>query len=331
MRRSISTRLAEAACSARRLTCAAAAVCCWLWLAQPAAAASLDTLQGQWPALGLKASLAAPTSSTVEQGADLQIRLSSETSASLAIALEDQAHEVRIHVLHRPDTADQLVPGTELLYPDLGFGETLYADAPVGRAILWVIASDKGIFTDSGPTAQHISASVIAKRVEEARAQGTITQVTAARIPIEVVSPALKDYVSAQDFVSFYAVRTRSVSGADRGFRIGFKHNSAELDDWSRKQLEAVGEGMRDPQLASYHFAIEGHTDDTGTPDYNMDLSLRRAQAVRDFLAQQTHVPAARLSTKGFGKTHPAATGTDEAARAQNRRVVIRRLDPSAP
>jgi outer membrane protein OmpA-like peptidoglycan-associated protein len=304
-------------------TIRSAALSCWLFLSAAASAASsLETLQGQWPALGLKASLAAPAIPEVEQGSDLQIRLSGEAPASIAIGLEDASHKVRIYVPRRPGLANQLVPGTELLYPDLGFGETLYADAPVGRAIVWVIASDKAIFADPTAVAEPLASTLLVQRIEEARAQGAVTQVTATRIPIEVVSPALKDFVSAQDFVSFYAVRTRSVSGADRGFRIGFKHNSAELDDWSRKQLEAVGEGMRDPQLAGYRFAIEGHTDDTGTAQYNLDLSLQRAQAVRDFLAQRSHVPA-----QGFGKTHPAAAGTDEGARAQNRRVVIRRLD----
>ncbi len=302
----------------------------WLGLGEAAAAPGLEAYQGQWPDLELKAALAAPAGSQVEQGADLQIRLSSEAPARLAIALEDGAHQVRIYVPHRRGTADQLVPGTEFLYPDLGLGETLYADLPVGHAVVWAIVSDGALFADSAGPGQPMDVATVIRRIGAMRLSGTASHVTVARIPIEVVAPALKDYVSTQDFVSFYAVRTRSVSGADRGFRIGFKHNSAELDEWSRKQLEAVGAGMRDPQLASYRFALEGHTDDQGSQDYNLDLSLRRAQTVRDFLAQQSRIPASRLTTQGFGKEHPAVPGTDEASRAQNRRVVIRRLDDSA-
>jgi outer membrane protein OmpA-like peptidoglycan-associated protein len=298
-------------------------------------AAGLESLQGTWPELGLKSSLVAPSSVQVEEGSDLQIRLATSLTASIAVGLEDATHKVRLHTLGRPDSGDQLVPGSEMLYPDLGYGETFYADVPTGKAVIWVIASDRTIFQPDNPAAMSrtpaLESDALEKQIERARAEGLLSKVTVVRIPIEVVAPAAKEFVSKQDFVSFYAVRTRSVTNADRGFRIGFKHNSAELDDWSRKQLEAVGEGMRDPQLTGYRFAIEGHTDDTGSAQYNLDLSLRRAQAVGDFLAQQTHVPAARLSTKGFGKTQPASVGTDEAARAQNRRVVIRRLDQSAP
>jgi outer membrane protein OmpA-like peptidoglycan-associated protein len=306
-----------------------------LFFARASTAASLETLQGTWPELGLKAALSAPATPEVEQGADLQIRLSADAPANIAIVLEDLAHQVRIYTPHRPGVGEQLIPGTELLYPDLGFGETLYADAPVGRAIIWVIATDKAIFPArteaSGSTSDLVDEAAVARRIGEARSRGAVSQVTVARIPVQVVSPALKDFVSAQDFVSFYAVRTRSVSGADRGFRIGFKRNSAELDAWSRRQLEAVGEGMRDAQLAGYRFAVEGHTDDTGSDQYNLELSVRRAHAVRDFLAQQTRVPTTRLTTQGFGKLRPVAQGSDETVRAQNRRVVIRRLDGATP
>jgi len=72
--------------------------------------------------------------------------------------------------------------------------------------------------------------------------------------------------------------------------------------------------------------AIEGHTDSKGSASYNKDLSLRRAQAVAQWLANNG-VDKARLSVKGLGDTQPIqsnrlANGADNPqGRAQNRRV----------
>ncbi|HEY9275041.1 MULTISPECIES: OmpA family protein [Achromobacter] len=72
--------------------------------------------------------------------------------------------------------------------------------------------------------------------------------------------------------------------------------------------------------------AIEGHTDSKGSASYNKDLSLRRAQAVAQWLASHG-VDKARLTVKGFGDTQPIqsnrlANGADNPqGRAQNRRV----------
>ena len=65
---------------------------------------------------------------------------------------------------------------------------------------------------------------------------------------------------------------------------------------------------------------------DIGPQTYNLQLSQRRAEAVRDFLVQ-TGIPATILSTKGFGKSDPRVPGDSEQARAANRRVEIGIVD----
>jgi peptidoglycan-associated lipoprotein len=67
--------------------------------------------------------------------------------------------------------------------------------------------------------------------------------------------------------------------------------------------------------------SIEGHCDERGTREYNQALGERRANAARDYLVAQG-VPAARLVVTSWGKERPVATGSDEAAWAQNRRAV---------
>lgn len=67
---------------------------------------------------------------------------------------------------------------------------------------------------------------------------------------------------------------------------------------------------------------IEGHTDNVGSADRNMDLSQRRADTVRGYLLQQG-IDASRITATGVGESMPVATNSTEAGRQQNRRVEI--------
>jgi outer membrane protein OmpA-like peptidoglycan-associated protein len=78
--------------------------------------------------------------------------------------------------------------------------------------------------------------------------------------------------------------------------------------------------------LKGYSVAVYGYTDDTGTQTYNLQLSQRRAEAVRDLLVQAGISPTI-MSAKGFGKSDPRVPGDSEQARAANRRVEIGIVD----
>ncbi len=70
------------------------------------------------------------------------------------------------------------------------------------------------------------------------------------------------------------------------------------------------------------YITVEGHTDSTGSAQYNQELSERRAMHVRDVLTQDG-VPAARLDVKGYGETDPIADNATEEGRQANRRVQL--------
>jgi outer membrane protein OmpA-like peptidoglycan-associated protein len=70
------------------------------------------------------------------------------------------------------------------------------------------------------------------------------------------------------------------------------------------------------------NLAIEGYTDTTGTPDYNLKLSQQRADAVRDFLVSQG-LSGDTITSKGLGQADPVADNSTAAGRKQNRRVEI--------
>lgn len=71
---------------------------------------------------------------------------------------------------------------------------------------------------------------------------------------------------------------------------------------------------------------IQGHTDSIGSHDYNMNLSQRRAKAVRDYLVNQAGIASSRVTTVGFGETRPIATNATKEGRAKNRRVELNPL-----
>jgi len=70
------------------------------------------------------------------------------------------------------------------------------------------------------------------------------------------------------------------------------------------------------------NISIEGHTDSKGAEEYNMNLSTRRAEAVKASLIGRG-LTSSRLRTIGFGESKPVATNDTEAGRQQNRRVRI--------
>jgi outer membrane protein OmpA-like peptidoglycan-associated protein len=99
-----------------------------------------------------------------------------------------------------------------------------------------------------------------------------------------------------------------------------FDTGKADLKPAARANLEGLATSLQNnPQT---NILIVGHTDDTGTDSFNMDLSVRRAQAVKSFIVTNNVSPS-RLSTEGRGETEPIADNTTENGRAQNRRVEL--------
>jgi OmpA-OmpF porin, OOP family len=70
------------------------------------------------------------------------------------------------------------------------------------------------------------------------------------------------------------------------------------------------------------YILIEGHTDSVGAEGYNLELSQRRAAAVRDFLVHNG-IDLERISERGYGQEHPVASNATKVGRQENRRVEV--------
>ncbi|MDF0606052.1 OmpA family protein [Neisseriaceae bacterium TC5R-5] len=73
---------------------------------------------------------------------------------------------------------------------------------------------------------------------------------------------------------------------------------------------------------------IAGHTDDLGDSARNIELSVARALAVRDWLMRKAKLPVTRFAIQGYGDTRPLASNADEVGRATNRRVEVMLIRP---
>lgn len=101
-----------------------------------------------------------------------------------------------------------------------------------------------------------------------------------------------------------------------------FEFDSDVLTEEGKQTIEGNREELR-PELAQAYAAIViGHTDNVGSAEYNLGLSLRRAESVRDYLVA-TGTEVEKMRVLGRGKGDPLASNDTEEGRATNRRVEV--------
>ncbi len=113
----------------------------------------------------------------------------------------------------------------------------------------------------------------------------------------------------------------------DYVLRTHFAFDSAVLTKDDIAELDRLIGLLSNPKLGFIAGTITGHTDNVGTPEYNLDLSKRRAQAVADYAKSKGLNLGASFQVIGKGLVDPIADNKTEAGRAENRRVTIRRTD----
>ena len=107
-------------------------------------------------------------------------------------------------------------------------------------------------------------------------------------------------------------------------YGINFDIDRATLKVGAEKVLiEMVKLMKNNPDLK---IEIQGHTDNTGAADHNLDLSGRRAETVKKFLLAYG-IEAPRMVVKGYGEEKPVATNDTEDGRAMNRRVELKKIN----
>lgn len=99
-----------------------------------------------------------------------------------------------------------------------------------------------------------------------------------------------------------------------------FEFNADKLAAAQRATVERMGQSLFGVGIA--RLRVEGHTDDLGGDAYNERLSLRRAQAVAQVLAE-AGIPQANIAVHGYGRSRPLPPSSIQGNRKENRRVAI--------
>jgi len=105
-----------------------------------------------------------------------------------------------------------------------------------------------------------------------------------------------------------------------RLYGINFDIDSDQIRAESKPTLDKLAAILK--TNAAWKITIEGHTDSTASAEHNQQLSARRAESVKSYLAA-AGIEASRLTATGLGATQPLATNDTSLGRAQNRRVEI--------
>jgi OOP family OmpA-OmpF porin len=103
--------------------------------------------------------------------------------------------------------------------------------------------------------------------------------------------------------------------------RLNFDFNKADVKKIYYPELEKVAEILKNnPKLK---IEVAGYTDNVGSDAYNLKLSQKRAEAVKNVLVNQFGIDPNRIVAKGYGEKYPLVPNTTETNRALNRRVEI--------
>jgi len=107
-------------------------------------------------------------------------------------------------------------------------------------------------------------------------------------------------------------------------YGIYFSFNRADIRPESKLVLDEIATALK--AHPDWKLRVDGHTDGIGNDAANLDLSKRRAAAVKTALVSQYGIDGDRLTTGGSGESSPQATNDTPEGRARNRRVELRRL-----
>ncbi|WP_299247903.1 OmpA family protein [uncultured Lacinutrix sp.] len=124
--------------------------------------------------------------------------------------------------------------------------------------------------------------------------------------PVKVVEPAP------------VAVVIPSVVGQRKVY---FNYDSSKLDENAKSILDDIAKNIK-ADKSNFSISIQGHADSRGSDNYNYNLSLVRAQAIKDYLTSK-NIANSLISISGKGETEPVAPNNTEAGRAANRRVEL--------
>lgn len=205
------------------------------------------------------------------------------------------------------------------------FGPTLNQEAEedqIGQILAYnenqerlLVAKSK----DAKPTYYYLFVTSYRDGVIPARLQSSVAKESSLAELIIIAPEAMEENMTLLNAADMS--RALADSGKVALYGINFDTDKDTLRPDSEPALKEIGKLLKDNPRLKIH--VVGHTDDQGKPDYNLDLSRRRAAAVTRELTSRYGVAANRLDSFGCGPYAPVASNESEQGRAKNRRVEL--------
>jgi outer membrane protein OmpA-like peptidoglycan-associated protein len=245
--------------------------------------------------------------------------------------------------LFQPDlgaAANRLSSNITMTFPPPSSGLSINIEPPLGEERIYYVATKKPLRQDvfSNTTNTGASQAALYQAGDSTRLAQRFVAAIVASNDARGVSVVIADYkvtpraggvqYTKQDIIGFFTTRSsRSIANPRLDADIRFESNSATLTREAKDNLDVWGESLMHPYLAQERFQIGGHTDDLGSEAHNLTLSHRRAKSVSDYLTSKFGVDDQRLTIQAFGESAPKTSGSDELARAANRRVEFQQIN----
>jgi OOP family OmpA-OmpF porin len=178
---------------------------------------------------------------------------------------------------------------------------------------LYLTASKTPSLSDSGLKADTLYCYAVSA-VDAAGKESEISKQACARTLL-----SMEEQKKTAEAAATASVQKEMLEKGRAAIDIEFDYDKAIVKPQYHKEIKKFADVMKaNPDL---QVAIEGHTDSIGSKGYNMKLSLKRAENVRDYMIKQFEVKASRLTSKGYGMSKPIAGNNTAEGRKKNRRV----------
>jgi peptidoglycan-associated lipoprotein len=175
------------------------------------------------------------------------------------------------------------------------------------------------------------SDQLTAEKISEV--QTTVESNQKAISDLETKSAKLEEYYNSLSQETKDALRRAEEAGklAEGSFvdevvltddKVKFAFNRADLSAEAKGEIEALVNGLRQKN-ANVYVEIQGHTDNIGSEQYNLQLGYDRAKAVMNYMNKELGVPIHRMNVTSYGEYKPIADNSTREGRAANRRVAL--------
>lgn len=273
-------------------------------------------------------------------GDEITFNFNADADLHVSIAYVDSHGVLSLIQPEISGSGNLLKSGVVSTFPAPNSGIRIEIEPPLGTERIYFIGSrnavDRGVFESEANTGGDRSAlfqTADSVRLAEDYVASLLNNNNASQISVVAVDNKISErsqgpQYTKREIVSYFSKRgTRAITRPKLDANIRFESNSAILSEEAKRNLDVWGESFLHPYLSDSEFQIGGHTDDVGAEDYNLDLSQKRAESVRQYLANKFRIEQKRFSVVGHGESAPKVDNTDDSARAENRRVEFRQIN----